>query len=55
MTILMLTPILGPFGGNQLITALDARHPEFRTPIGQYRRHGSLPRSPSLREEVTEL
>ena len=29
MTILMLTPILGPFGGNQLITALDAVIPNF--------------------------
>ena len=55
MVDLALIPILGPFGGNQLVAALDARHPEFGTPMGQYRRHGSLPRSPSLREEVTEL
>jgi hypothetical protein len=53
---LPLIPILGPFGGNQLVTALDASHSEFRTPVGQYRRHDSLSRSPSLRrEEVTEL
>jgi len=31
---LPLIPILGPFGGNQLVAALDARHPEFGTPIG---------------------
>ena len=55
MTILLRTPIFGPFGGNQLVAAMDARHPEFGTPMGQYRRHGSLPRSPPLREEVTEL
>ena len=47
--------VLGPFGGNQLITALKAAHSEFGTSIAQYRRHGSLPRSPSPREEVTEL
>ena len=53
---LPLIPILGPFGGNQLITALDARYPVFGTPTGQYRRHGNLPRSPSLRrEEVKKL
>jgi hypothetical protein len=53
---LPLNPILGPFGGNQLVIALDARHPKFGTPIGQYRRHASLLRSPSLRrEEVTDL
>ena len=53
---LPLIPILGPFGGDQLVIALDASHPEFGTPIGQYRRHDSLPRSPSLRrDEVTEL
>jgi len=56
MTDLPLIPILGPFGGNQLVTALDARHPELGTTIGQYRRHGNLPHSPSLcREVVTEL
>ena len=34
MTILMLTPILGPFGGDQLIVALNAGHPESGTEIG---------------------
>ena len=40
---LPLIPILGPFGRNQLVTALNARHPEFGTRIGQYRRYGKLP------------
>jgi hypothetical protein len=56
MTILLLAPILRPFGSNQLITTLDAGHPKPGTTIGQYRRHGNLPHSPSLcREEVMEL
>jgi hypothetical protein len=38
MTILMLTPILGPFGGDQLIVALNAGHPEGGTKIGFYHR-----------------
>ena len=41
MTILMLTPILGPFGGDQLIVALNAGHPESGTMIGFYH-HRSL-------------
>ena len=31
---LLLTPILGPFGGNQLLTALDAGHPESGATLG---------------------
>ena len=34
--------ILGPFGSNQLITALDAIDAEARTAIGSYE-HGNLP------------
>ena len=42
--------------GNQLVTTLDAGRPKFRTTIGHYRRHGSLPHCPSLcREEAVEL
>jgi hypothetical protein len=43
MTILLLTPILGPFGSNQLVAALSAVHPEGRTTFGYRRRHGNLP------------
>jgi hypothetical protein len=49
---LPLIPLSRPFGGDQLIVALNAGHAKFGTTIGQYRRHGSLPRSPSLRREV---
>ena len=52
MTDLPLIPLLRPFGGDQLIVALNAGHAKFGTTIGQYRRHGKLPRSPSLRREV---
>jgi hypothetical protein len=38
MTILMLTPILGPFGGDQLVVALNAGHSEDGTKIGFYHR-----------------
>ena len=34
----MLTPILGPFRGDQLIVALNAGHPEGGTKIGFYHR-----------------
>jgi len=34
MTDLPLIPILRPFGGNQLVTALDAGHPKFGATIG---------------------
>jgi hypothetical protein len=37
-----LIAIRGPFGGNQLITALNAFHPEVGTTIGHYR-HGTPP------------
>jgi hypothetical protein len=40
---LPLISILGPFGGNQLITALDAVDAEARTAIGSYE-NGNLPR-----------
>jgi len=40
MTDMPLIPILGPFGGNQLIVALSAVHPEVGTTIGSYR-HGT--------------
>ena len=33
-------PILGPFGGNQLIVALNAICPETRTTFGWYHSHG---------------
>ena len=36
-----LIPILGPFGGNQLIAALNAVCPKARTMFGCYRRHGA--------------
>ena len=52
MTNLPLILILRPFRGDQLIIALNARHPKFGTTIGKYRRHGNLPHSPSLRCEV---
>jgi hypothetical protein len=42
MTILMLAPILGPFGGDQLVAALAAIRPEGRATIGYHRRHGNL-------------
>jgi hypothetical protein len=48
--------ILGPFGGNQLIVAMGAAHPEARTTIGYYR-HWNLTRfrfQKRWREEVTE-
>jgi len=51
---LSLIPILGPFGGNQLISTLNALHPEAGTTIGD-RRHGDLTRFASTyRDEVTE-
>jgi hypothetical protein len=34
-----LIPILGPFGGDQLMTALTAGNPEVGAAIGSYRRH----------------
>jgi hypothetical protein len=40
---LSLIPILGPFGGDQLISALNAVHPEAGTTIGYYR-HWNLTR-----------
>jgi hypothetical protein len=43
MTILLPTPVLGPFGGNQLIVALNTAHAEARTTCGRHRRHGSHP------------
>ncbi len=43
MTILVRTPILRPFRGNQLVAALDATHPKGRTTIRYHRRHGNLP------------
>lgn len=45
VTILLLTPILGPLGGNKLVAALGTAHPKGRTTIGYHRRHGNLPRS----------
>ena len=33
MTDLPLIPIFGPFGGNHLVIALDARYPELRKPM----------------------
>jgi hypothetical protein len=42
MTDALIAAVLGPFGGYQLITALNALHPETGTTIGQYRRHGNL-------------
>ena len=56
MTILMLTPILGPFGGDQLIVALNAGHPESGTEIGFYRRWNlNVFDSARIRKEVTDL
>ena len=43
MTILLPTPVLGPFGGNQLILALNTAHAKARTTSGYHRRHGNLP------------
>jgi hypothetical protein len=43
VTILLLAPILGPFGSDQFVAALGATHPKGRTTIGYHRRHGNLP------------
>ena len=43
MTILLPTPVLGPFGSNQLIVALNTAHAEARTTCGYHRRHSNLP------------
>jgi hypothetical protein len=52
----MLAPILGPFGGDQLIVALNAGHPEGGTKIGFYhRRNLNVFDSPRIRKEVTDL
>ena len=40
---LPLIAILGPYGGNQFLAALNALHPKGRTTIGYHRRHGNLP------------
>jgi hypothetical protein len=40
MSYLPLVTILGPFGGNQLIVALNAICPETRTTFGWYHSHG---------------
>ena len=52
----MLTPILGPFGGDQLIVALNAGHLEGGTKIGCYH-HWNLNAfdSARIRKEVTDL
>jgi hypothetical protein len=42
MTNVAVIPMLGPFGGDQLIAAMDAAHPEARTTCGCYRRHGNI-------------
>ena len=56
MTILMLTPILGPFGGNYLIVALNAGHPEGGTKIGFYHRWNlNVFDSARIWKEVTDL
>jgi hypothetical protein len=56
MTILLLTPILRPFGGDQLIVALNAGHSEGGKTIGFYR-HRNLDDfdSTSVRKEGTDL
>jgi hypothetical protein len=56
MTILMLTPILGPFGGDQLIVALNADHPEGGTKIGFYHRWNlNVFRFREKSKEITDL
>jgi hypothetical protein len=42
MTGAPIAPVLGPFGGDQLITALNAFHPEAGTTTGNARPHHSL-------------
>ena len=42
MTGALIAPVLRPFGGNQLITALNAFHPEAGTTIRSSRPHHSL-------------
>src|SRR5579863_7562123 len=42
MTNMLLIPILGPFGGNQLIVALGAVQPKGGTTFGYHCRHGNL-------------
>jgi hypothetical protein len=42
MTVLLPTPVLGPFGDNQLNVALNTAHAEARTTCGYHRRHGNL-------------
>jgi hypothetical protein len=42
MTAAPIAPVLGPFGGDQLITALNAFHPEAGPTIGNARPHHSL-------------
>jgi hypothetical protein len=42
MTGALIAPVLRPFGGDQLITALNAFHPEAGTTIGNSHPHGSL-------------
>ena len=53
MTDLPLIPILGPFGGDQLISALNAIYPEAGTTIGYYR-HWNLTRFASMRDGAKE-
>jgi hypothetical protein len=42
MTNVAVIPMLGPFGGDQLIAATEASHPEARTTCGCYRGHGNI-------------
>jgi hypothetical protein len=42
MTGALIAPVLRPFGGDQLITALNAFHPEVGTRVGTSHPHVSL-------------
>ena len=42
MTNVALIPMLGPFGGDQVIAAMETAHPEARTTCGCYSRHGNM-------------
>jgi hypothetical protein len=51
----VLAPILGRFGGNQLITAYNAFHPEAGSTIGYYLPHTQPAFASNEREKVVSM